>query len=220
MVGSGCPPLLQRSFPVPTRYKHAFITSSKAVSMNRLTTGTRQAASHCQLTPPLHTSAAQLFPFLATSVPPWAACFSHGCATKLAPPRTASNMHSMPASSYAQNPAREARLAARAPAFSSSSLATFLSLAMSPAALPPFPDPPTWSQVPTLRRPRNTEPAKEKPATALHPATKSQISGYRRPTHIHSRSLFGPGATPSFSLLVCASAPRPQEGPLCAHASR
>lgn len=61
-------------------------------------------------------------------------------------------MHSMPASSHAQNPARKAvDVLLEAPAFCSSSLAAFAFLARycdsgCSASLPSLP---TWSQVPT-----------------------------------------------------------------------
>ncbi|KAL7965880.1 hypothetical protein HDV63DRAFT_184462 [Trichoderma sp. SZMC 28014] len=40
-----------------------------------------QNSPWCQLTPPLHAIAAQIFPLLAFLWPCLATCFSHGCAT-------------------------------------------------------------------------------------------------------------------------------------------
>ncbi|UKZ60022.1 uncharacterized protein TrAtP1_001310 [Trichoderma atroviride] len=92
---------------------------------------------------------------LASSGPALAACFSHmRHQAGLAPQPTASDMHSMPASSHAQNPAGKALdellELLEAPAFCSSSLAASAFLSRHDSGCSPsLPNPPTWSQVPT-----------------------------------------------------------------------
>lgn len=221
------PAPLAAAIPSTYRVQDAFITSSKVFQSHFHESTGNWNSSRCQLTPSLHTTAAQRLPVLA-SVPPLAACFSHGCATKLAPPRTGSNMRSMPASSYARNPAREALDSLLEPppfplrlwlaffffffcARSDSSCAPSLS----PSANLGFGLKSRHYGGPGIRNLlRKNQPLLSTPLSSPGSLATDGQRTYQ------SRSLFGPGATPSFSLLACASAPRPQEGPLCAHASR